>query len=84
MDLNGSINKMFKLGFSISYSEVDKFKISIVAKQSLGYSVINVYSKVFMQFELQMDQGYFMEWGLQQYQPPFPENSVLKEKDKIT
>ena len=52
MDLNGSINKMFKLGFSISYSEVDKFKKSIVAKQSLGYSVINVYSKVFMQFEL--------------------------------
>ena len=41
------VNELFKLGFSISYSEVNRLKKSVVANQAMGNSVINAYSKVF-------------------------------------
>ena len=40
------VNELFKLGFSISYSEVNRFKKSVVANQPMGNSVINSYPKV--------------------------------------
>ena len=44
------VNELFKLSFSISYSEVNRFKKSVVANQPMGNSVINSYPKVFTQF----------------------------------
>ena len=44
------VNDVLKLGFSISYSQVNKFKKSVVANQSTGNSAINAYPKVFTQF----------------------------------
>ena len=41
------VNELFKLGFSISYSEVNRLKKSVVANQAMGNSVRNAYSKVF-------------------------------------
>ena len=41
------VNELFKLGFSISYSEVNMFKESVVANQPMRNSVINVNPKVF-------------------------------------
>ena len=40
------VNELLKLGFSISYSEVNRFKKSVVANQPMGNSVINSYPKV--------------------------------------
>ena len=42
------VNELFKLGFSISYSEVNRFKKSVVANQPIGNYVINAYPKVFI------------------------------------
>ena len=44
-------NELFKLGFSISYSEANRFKKSIVANQPMGNSAISSCSNVFTQFE---------------------------------
>ena len=35
------VDELFKLGLSISYSEVNMFKESVIANQSVGTSVIN-------------------------------------------
>ena len=76
------VNELLKLGFCISYSEVNRFKKSVVANQPTGNSVINSYPKLshslrgsmlIIILELLMDQGHFMEWGLQRYQLPFQE-----------
>ena len=44
-------NELFKLGFSISYFEANRFKKLVVANQPMENSAINSYSKVFTQFE---------------------------------
>ena len=41
------VNELFKLGFSISYSEVNRLKKSVVANQAMGNSIINAYPTVF-------------------------------------
>ena len=83
----------FKLGFSISYSEVNRFKKSVVANQPMGNSVINSYPKVFTQFagdnvdhniKTLDGSGTFHGMGIIAISTPFPGNSVLKECDKIS
>ena len=46
----GLVNELFTLAFSISYSEANMFKKSVVTNQSMGNSVINTHAKVFTQF----------------------------------
>ena len=84
---------MLKLGFCISYSEVNRFKKSVVANQPMGNSVINSYPKVFTQFAgdnvdhniRTLDgSGTFHGMGIIAISTPFPGNSVLKECDKIS
>ena len=84
---------MFKLGFPISYSEVNRFKKSVVANQPMGNSVINSYPKVFTQFEgdnvdhniRTLDgSGTFHGMGIIAISTLFPGNYVLKQCDKIS
>ena len=46
----GFVHELFKLSFSISYPEVNMFKKSVAANQSVGNSVINTHAKEFTQF----------------------------------
>ena len=87
------VNELFKLGFPISYSEVNRFKKSVVANQPMGNSVINSYPKVFTQFagdnvdhniKTLDGSGTFHGMGVIAISTPFPGNSVLKECDKIS
>ena len=81
-----------KLGFSISYSEVNRFKKSVVANQPMGNSVINSYPKVFTQFagdnvdhsiRTLNGSGTFHGMRIIVISTPFPGNYVLRECDKI-
>ena len=85
------VNQLFKLGFSISYPEVNRFKKSVVANQSMGNSVINAYPNVFIQFAgdnvdhniRALDGlGAFHGMRIIVISNPFLGNSVLKECDK--
>ena len=76
------VNELFRLGFPISYSEVNRFKKSVVANQAMGNSVINAYPKVFTQFvgdnvyhniRTLDGSGTFHGRGLWRYQLPFQE-----------
>ena len=87
------VNELFKLGFSISYSEVNRLKKSLVANQAIGNSIINSYPRVFTQFAgdnvdhniRNLDgSGTFHGMGVIAISSPFPGNSVLKECDKIS
>ena len=44
------VNELYRLGFSISYSEVNRFKKSVVVNHSGENSIKNVYLQVFTQF----------------------------------
>ena len=87
------VNELFRLGFPISYSEVNRFKKSVVANKAIGNSVINAYPKVFTQFvgdnvyhniRTLDGSGTFHGKGIMAISTPFPGNSVLKECDKIS
>ena len=86
------VNKLFKLGFSISYSEVNIFKKSAVANPSMGNLVINADSKVFIQFvgdnvddsiRTLYGSGTFHIIGIIAISTPFQE-VVLKECDNTS
>ena len=87
------VNELFKLGFSISYSEVNRFKKPVVANQPMGNSVINAYPKLFIQFAgdnvdhniRTLDgSGRFHRMGTIAISTPFQGNSILNECDKIS
>ena len=82
------VNELFKAGFSISYSEVDRFKKSVVANQSVRNSFTNVCPKLFTQFVRDyvdhnirtLDGSWTCHgMGIIAVSTPFPGNSVLKE-----
>ena len=54
-------NELFKPGFSIWYSEVNRFKKSVVGNQPMGNSAINSYSSLHTVWG---SQGHFVKWGL--------------------
>ena len=86
------VNELFKLGFSISYFEVNRFKKSVVVNQSVGNSVrmqkylhANCGGTILITLlELQTGQGPFNGMGIIAISTPFPGNFVLKESDKIS
>ena len=82
------VNELYRLGFSISYSEINRFKKSVVVNHSGENSIINVYPQVFTQFVADnvdhnirtLDgSGTFHGMGIIAISTPFPGNSVWKQ-----